>query len=87
MLLLALDVVNVKFIKVSWLIYLMFIRWAVCVWLQCDSVLCEFNATFNLLAIVIITIFIINFGSIGCSIPAIFSSTVKNSFIFPWKLF
>lgn len=49
----------------------MLIRWAVCVWLQCDSVLCEFTATFNLLASVIIIMFIINLGSFGWPISSL----------------
>ncbi|KAE9541089.1 hypothetical protein AGLY_004334 [Aphis glycines] len=63
LLLIDFDAVNIKFIKISSFVYLMLIRWAICVWLQCDSVLCEFTITFNLLASVIITMFIINFGS------------------------
>ncbi|XP_001947092.2 GPI ethanolamine phosphate transferase 2 isoform X1 [Acyrthosiphon pisum] len=71
LLLVDFDAVNIQFIKVSRLVYLMLIRWAVCVWLQCDSVLCEFTATFNLLASVIITMFIINLGSFGWPISSL----------------
>lgn len=76
MLLVDFDTVNLKFIKVNRLVYLMLIRWAVCVWLQCDSVLCDFTATFNLLAIVIITMFIINLGSFSWPLSTYFNSTV-----------
>lgn len=54
----------------------MVIRWAVCVWLQCESILCEFTAMFNLLVIVIITMFIINLGSFGWPFPTVFNSVV-----------
>lgn len=72
------DAVNIQFIKVNRLIYLMLIRWAVCVWLQCDSILCEFTATFNLLVIVIIIMFIINLGCFQWPLFSIFSSKVIN---------
>ncbi|XP_025410553.1 GPI ethanolamine phosphate transferase 2-like isoform X2 [Sipha flava] len=78
LLLMNFDAVNIKFIKVNRLVYLMLIRWAVCVWLQCDSVLCEFTATFNLLAIVIITMFIINLGSFCWPLTTIFSSLIND---------
>lgn len=81
MLLIDFDAVNIKFIKVNRLVYLMLIRWAVCVWLQCNSVLCEFTATFNLLAIVIITMFIINLGSFGWAISKLFNLGVILFFI------
>lgn len=81
LLLVNFDAVNIKFIKVNRLVYLMLIRWAVCVWLQCDSVMCEFTATFNMLAIVIITMFIINLGSFGWPLPTFFSLTVLNVFM------
>lgn len=55
----------------------MLIRWAVCVWLQCNSVLCEFTATFNLLVIIIITMFIINLGSFVWPIPTFFNLSVQ----------
>lgn len=70
------DTVNIKFIKINRLVYLMVIRWAVCVWLQCDSILCEFTAMFNLLAIVIIIMFIINLSSFGWPFPTVFNSVV-----------
>ncbi|VVC29976.1 Hypothetical protein CINCED_3A001194 [Cinara cedri] len=76
MLLVDFDAVNIKFIKVNRLVYLMLIRWAVCVWLQCNSVLCEFTATFNLLAIVIITMFIINLGSFGWPLSKFFNLAI-----------
>lgn len=86
MLLVNFDAVNIKFNKVNRLVYLMLIRWAVCVWLQCDSVLCEFTATFNLLAIVIITIFIINIESFCWPLSSFFSSAVLNFFMFLGKI-
>lgn len=81
MLFLDFDAVNIKFIKVNRLVYLMLIRWAVCVWLQCDSILCEFTTTFNMLAIVIIIMFIINLGSFGWPIPTFLNLTVLNIFL------
>lgn len=56
----------------------MLIRWAVCVWLQCDSILCEFTATFNLLTIVIITMFTINLSSFCWPLFSIFNFMVIN---------
>jgi len=80
-LLIDFDAVNIKYIKVSRLVYLMLIRWAVCVWLQCDSVLCEFTATFNLLVCVIITMFIINLGSFDWPLSTFHRLEVLNIFI------
>lgn len=56
----------------------MLIRWAICVWFQCDSILCEFTATFNLLAIVIITIFIINLSSFDWLRSTFFNLEINN---------
>lgn len=80
--LIDLNAVNIKFIKISRFVYLMLIRWSICVWLQCDSVLCEFTITFNLLASVIITMFIINYGSFGRRISTFFRLKVLNIIIF-----
>lgn len=81
MLLIDFDAVNIQFIKISSFVYLMLIRWAICVWLQCDSVLCEFTITFNLLASVIITMFIINFGSFDWPLTTFFKLEVLNIII------
>lgn len=81
-LLINFDGVNIKCIQVNRLVYLMLIRWAICVWLQCDSVLCEFTAIFNLLAIVITTMFVINLGcSFDWQFSNFFNSEVFNIFM------
>ncbi|XP_027844356.2 GPI ethanolamine phosphate transferase 2 [Aphis gossypii] len=79
LLLIDFDAVNIQFIKISSFVYLMLIRWAICVWLQCDSVLCEFTITFNLLASVIITMFIINFGSFDWPLTTFFKLEINDS--------
>lgn len=76
MMLVNFDAVNIKFIKVNHLIYLMLIRWVICVWLQCDSILCEFTAIFNLLVIVIIIMIMINFDNFHWSFSSILNSVV-----------
>lgn len=81
------DAVNIKFINISRFVYLMLIRWAICVWLQCDSVLCEFTITFNLLASVIITMFIINLGSFDWPPSTFFRLEVLNIIIIIFLIF
>ncbi|XP_050441011.1 GPI ethanolamine phosphate transferase 2 isoform X2 [Adelges cooleyi] len=50
-------------IKIKYLALMLIIRWGACIWLQCESIVCEFTLVPNMLTVVIAAMFIINFSS------------------------